>query len=238
MRMSWEKEDSLEPEPGIEPEKSVEPKDNKDGNKNGKEKKKGKDRRKSAELVVFGFLQYIFLPVLCGFLTAGILAIRGLEKLGLNRFGFANFSTISFDSATWSNSSGLMLSAGLGCVLGMIFSRVTKFGARLGHFDFISPPMSEDAMPIPSTRTFLMSMFRLVGVPAIVILAATTALKLAEIGRLPGIIVEDRLFKVTLTGVVVVAGLGCLVMYIYDMMLSTVIRMMLRKKEVELKELN
>jgi hypothetical protein len=195
-----------------------------------KQKKKNPNKRKITELSVFSFLQYIFLPVLCGFITAGILAIAGLEKLGLDKFGFANFPTIKIGEATWSNFSGLKLSAGIGCVLGMILSRFMKFGAKLGHFDFISPPTSEDSIQIPSAKTFMMSLFRLVGVPAIVVLGAMTSLKLARLGLIPGVVdVEYELFEVTLMGVVAVAGLGCLVMYVYDMMLSTVLRMTKRK---------
>jgi hypothetical protein len=216
---------SLEPEP--KPESESKP-----------EKKPGKGI-KIIEQIFFGFLQYIFLPVLCGFLTAGILAIRGLEKLGLNKFGFANFSTIKFDEATWSNSSGLMLSAGLGCLLGMILSRFMKFGARLGHFDFITPPLTLDTMEIPSAKTFFMAIFRIIGIPLIVVLAAMSSLKIANMGILPGVVIDAKyqLFEVTTLGVVAVAGLGCLVMYVYDMMLSTLLRMT-KRKEVELKELH
>ena len=202
------------------------------------EKKDGKGKLKAIEQVVFGVLQYAFLPVLCGFLTAGILTIAGLEMLGLDRFEFANFPTIKIGGTTWSNYSGLRLTAGLGCIIGMILSRFMKFGARLGHFDFISPQLSIDAMPIPSAKTFVMSILRIVGIPAIVILAAMTSLKLARMGTLPGVVdAKYELFEVTLTGVVAVAGLGCLVMYVYDMMLSTLLRMF-KRKEVEIKELN
>lgn len=196
-----------------------------------------KKRKRTMELIVFGLLQYVFLPVLCGFLTAGILEIAGLEKLGLNRFGFTNFPTIRIQSTTWSNYSGLKLSAGLGCIIGMFLSRFMKFGARLGHFDFISPPLSIDAMPIPSVTTFIRTIIRLIGIPVIVILAAITSLNLAKSGILPGVVdLEYELFEVTLTGVVVVAGLGCLLMFIYDMVLTTLLRMT-RRKEAEIKEL-
>lgn len=194
--------------------------------------------QEKAKLVVFGILQYVFLPVLCGFLTAGILAFAGLEKLGLDRFGFANFPTIKIQTAVWSNYSGLRLSAGLGCVIGMILSRFLKFGARLGHFDFISPPMPVDAMPMPSVTTFIRTIIRLVGIPIIVILAAVTAQKLAEAGILPGVSLDrkSRLFEVTLSGVVIVAAVGCLLMFLYDMALTILLRTT-KRKEVELKEL-
>ena len=196
-----------------------------------------KKKKKATELIVFSILQYVFLPVLCGFLTVGILTIAGLEKLGLNRLDFINFPTIKIQATTWSNYSGLRLSAGLGCIIGMILSRFTKFGARLGHFDFISPPLSIDAMPIPSVTTFIRTIVRLIGIPIIVILAAMTSLKLAKSGVLPGVIdSEYELFEVTLTGVVMVAGLGCLIMYVYDMALTVLLRMT-RRKEVKLKEL-
>jgi len=217
---------SLEPEPKPEPESKS-------------ETKPGKEKLKAIEQIVFGFLQYIFLPVLCGFLTAGILAIAGLEKLGLDRFNFTNFTHIKFDGTTWSNYSGLKLSAGLGCILGMLLSRFMKFGARLGHFDFITPPLTLDTMEIPSARTFFMAIFRIVGIPVIVVLAAMSSLKLARMGILPGVVIDAKyqLFEVTLFGVVSVAGLGCLVMYVYDMMLSTLLRMT-KRKEIELKELH
>lgn len=197
-----------------------------------------KERARARELIVFSILQYIFLPVLCGFLTAGILAIAGLEKLGLDRFGFANFPTIKIQAATWSNYSGLRLTAGLGCIIGMILSRFMKFGARLGHFDFISPPISQDAMPIPSVVGFIKSIIRLVGIPVVVVLGALTSLKLAGTGMLPGVSLDIRLqlFEVTLTGVVIVAALGCLLIFVYDMALTTLLRMT-RRKEVEIKEL-
>ncbi len=196
------------------------------------------EQKKARELVVFGTLQYVFLPVLCGFLTAGILAIAGLEKLGLRRFGFTDFPTIKLQATMWSNYSGLELLAGLGCVIGMVLSRFLRFGARLGHFDFISPPMSLDAMPLPSVTSFIRSIVRLVCIPAIVVLAAVTSLKLAEAGMLPGVSLDKklRLFEVTLTGVVIVAAFGCLMMFVYDMALTMLLRMA-RQKEVELKEL-
>lgn len=196
-----------------------------------------KKRKKTTELIVFGILQYVFLPVLCGFLTAGILKIAGIEKLGLNRFGFTNFPTIKIQATTWSNYSGLRLSAGLGCVIGMLLSRFMKFGAKLGHFDFISPPTSPDAMPIPSVTTFIRTIVRLIGIPIIVILAAMTSLKLAITGIVPGIIdLKYELFEVTLSGVVMIASLGCLIMYVYDLILTVLLRMT-RRKEAELKEL-
>ena len=192
---------------------------------------------KAIELIVFSILQYVFLPVLCGFLTAGILEIAGLEKLGLNRFGFTNFPTIKIQATTWSNYSGLKLSAGLGCIIGMILSRFMKFGARLGHFDFISPKLSIDAMPIPSVTGFMRTIIRLMGIPAIIILAAMTSLKLAMAGVVPGVIDKKyELFEVTLAGVVMVAGLGCLIMFVYDMALTVLLRMT-RKKDAELREL-
>lgn len=197
-----------------------------------------KEQKKARELVVFGTLQYVFLPVLCGFLTAGILSFAGLEKLGLDIFDFTNFPTIKIQTAIWTNYSGLELSAGLGCVIGMILSRFLRFGARLGHFDFISPPVSLDAIPVPSVTSFIKSIIRVVGIPTIIVLAAVTTLKLVEAGVLPGVNVDrkSRLFEVTLTGVVVVASFGCLLMFVYDMALSMLLRMT-RRKEVELKEL-
>ena len=196
-----------------------------------------KKRKKATELIVFSILQYVFLPVLCGFLTAVILKIAALEKLGLNRFDFINFPTIKIQATTWSNYSGLRLSAGLGCVIGMLLSRFMKFGARLGHFDFISPPLSLDAISIPSVTSFVRTIVRLAGIPIIVILAAMTSLELAESGVLPGVVdLEYELFEVTLTGVIIVAGLGCLIMFVYDMILSALLRM-IKRKEVKLKEL-
>ncbi len=197
-----------------------------------------KERAKARELFVFGILQYAFLPVLCGFLTVGILAIAGLEKLGLNRFGFTNFPTIKMQSATWSNYPGLMVTAGLGCIIGMILSRILRFGARLGHFDFISPPESLDTMPVPSVVGFIKSIVRLAGIPFIIIFSAATSLELAKTGILPGVSVDTkyRLFETTLTCVVIIAAVGCLLMFVYDAALTIVLRAT-RRKEVEIKEL-
>lgn len=197
-----------------------------------------KEKIKTLEIVVFTLLQYIFLPVLCGFLTAGILAIAGMEKLGLDRLGFTNFPTITVQTTTWSNYSGLMLSAGLGCVLGFIISRMLKFGAKLGHFDFISPPKSVDAMPVPSVAVFVKSIIRLAGIPLIVVAGAMTSLKLAATGMIPGVNLDVKmeLFEVTMTGVVTVAAIGCLLMFVYDMILSILLKMT-NRKEVEIKEL-
>ncbi len=195
------------------------------------------EQKKTRELLVFGTLQYVFLPVLCGFLTVGILAIAGLEKLALDRFGFIYFPTIKIQTTIWSNYSGLELLAGLGCVIGMILSRFLRFGARLGHFGFICPPVSLDAMPFPSSTSFIRSIIRLVCIPTIVVLAAVTSLKLAKAGMLPGVSLDKklRLFEVTLTGVVIVAALGCLLMFVYDMALTMLLRMT-RRKEVKPKE--
>ncbi len=197
-----------------------------------------KERLRALELFVFGILQYIFLPALCGFLTAAILSSGVLEKLGLDRFDFANFPTIKIEATTSSTYSGLVLVAGLGCALGLILSRVLKFGARLGHFDFISPPKSPDAMPIPSVAVFIKSIIRLIGIPAVVVFGALTSRELAKTGLLPGVQIDLKyqLFQVTLTGTVVVAALGCLLMFVYDMALSTLLRMT-RRKEVEISEL-
>ena len=196
-----------------------------------------KGQKKTIELVVFGILQYVFLPVLCGFLTAGILTIAGLEKLGVDRFGFTNFPTIKIQSETWSNYSGLRLSAGLGCIVGMFLSRFMRFGARLGHFDFISPPVDLNAIPIPSVTSFIKSIIRVVCIPIIVVLAAVTSLRLTEAGMLPGVNLDRkaRLFEVTSTSIVVVAAVGCLLMFVYDMALTMLLRKT-RRKEVELKE--
>jgi len=197
-----------------------------------------KEQKKVRELVVFGALQYVFLPVLCGFLTAGILSFAGIEKLGLDIFDFTNFPTIRIETTIWTNYSGLELSAGLGCAIGMVLSRFLRFGARLGHFDFISPPVSPDAIPIPSVTSFVKSIIRVAGIPAIIVLAAMTSLELAKAGMLPGVGLDrkSRLFEVTLTGVVIVAAVGCLLMFVYDMVLTMLLRMT-RRKEVELKEL-
>lgn len=197
--------------------------------------KKGK---RAAELVVFSVLQYGFLPILCGFLTMGVLKSGVLAKLGLNRFDFINFPTIKLQATTVSTYSGLMLVSGLGCLIGMILSRFMKFGARLGHFDFISPPLSQETMPIPSVTSFIRSIVRLAGIPVIVILAAVTSRMLAITGMLPGVSIDTQYqsFDVTLLGVVIIAGLGCLIMFVYDMILSTLLRMT-KRKEVELKEL-
>jgi len=197
-----------------------------------------KEKIKLWESIAFGILQYVFLPVLCGFLTAGILAITGLEKLGVNRFGFANFPTIRMNTATLSTYTGLTVAAGLGCILGLILSRILKFGARLGHFDFISPARSIDAMPVPSAKCFVKSIMRLIGVPAIVVLSAVTSLQIAKTGRLPGVHVDINyeVFEVTLVCIVIIATLGCLLMFLYDMALSVLFRLS-RSKEAEVKEL-
>lgn len=196
-----------------------------------------KGQKKVRKLIVFGILQYVFLPVLSGFLTAGVLSFAFLEKLGLDIFDFTNFPTIKIQTTLWTNYPGLELSAGLGCVIGMVLSRFLRFGARLGHFDFISPPVSLDAMPIPSVTSFIKSIIRIIGIPTIVVLAAVTSLELAKAGMLPGVSLDrkSRLFEVTLTGVVIIAAVGCLLMFLYDMALTMLLRMT-RRKEVELKE--
>lgn len=193
---------------------------------------------KVLEQIFFSILQYIFLPVLCGFLTAGILATRVIEKLGLDRFSFANFPTIKIGVTTSSNYPALMLIAGLGCIIGMILSRILRFGARLGHFDFISPPKSLDAMPIPSVGGFIKSIIRLAGIPVIVVLGALTSLELAKTGMLPAVRVDTKylLFEITLAGVVIVATLGCLLMFVYDMVLTTLLRLTIHKED-EIREL-
>ncbi len=197
-----------------------------------------KERAKARELTIFAILQYIFLPILCGFLTAGILAMGVLEKLGLDRFGFANFPTIKIQTTVSSTYSGLMLVAGLGCILGLIFSRILRFGAKLGHFDFISPPKSLDNLPVPSVSGFIKSIICLVGIPVIIILGAVTSLELAKTGILPMVHVDAKYqsFEVTLSGLVIVAALGCLLMFLYDMILTVLLRMT-KRKEVEIKEL-
>lgn len=197
-----------------------------------------KERAKAWELIVFGILQYIFLPVFCGFLTAGILATRVLEKLGLDRFSFVNFPTIKIQTAESSTYTGLTLIAGLGCILGLILSRILKFGARLGHFNFISPPKSLDTMPIPSVTGFIKSIIRLAGIPVIVVLGAVISLELAKTGILPAVHIDTKYqsFEVTLSGVVIVAAIGCLMMFLFDMALMTLLKLT-RHKEVEIKEL-
>ena len=197
-----------------------------------------KERAKARELIVFGILQYIFLPVLCGFLTAAILAARVFEKLGLDRFSFMNFPTIKIQTAESSTYTGLTLIAGLGGILGLVLSRILKFGARLGHFNFISPPKSLDTMPIPSAAVFIKAIIRLAGIPVIVVLGAVTALELTKTGMLPGVRIDTKyqLFEVTLSGVVIVAALGCLMMFLFDMALMTLLKLT-RRKEVEIKEL-
>jgi len=197
-----------------------------------------KKKTKVRQQIVFGILQYIFLPILCGILTAVILAIAGLEKLGLDRFGFANFPIIKIQSTTSSTYSGLMLVAGLGCVLCLILSRILKFGARLGHFDFISPPSSQDAMPIPSVAAFIRSVIRIIGIPVIVIFAALTSRELAKTGMLPGVCIDRKyqLFEVNSAGVIIVAAIGCLFVFLYDLILTILLRTAIRK-EIEIKEL-
>ena len=191
----------------------------------------GKKSVKVLEQFIFSILQYVFLPVLCGFLTAGILATRVIEKLGLDSFAFANFATIKIETATSSNYPGLMLTAGLGCVLGLILSRILRFGARLGHFDFISPPRSLDTMAVPSAVGFIKSIIRLAGIPVIVVLGAMASLELAKTGMLPAVHVDTKymLFEVTLAGQVIVAALGCLLMYLFDMVLTVLLRMGTKK---------
>ena len=197
-----------------------------------------KERARAWEVFIFGILQYIFLPALCGFLAAGILTSKVIEKLGLDRFSFANFPTIKVQSAVSSTYPGLMLVAGLGCILGLILSRILKFGARLGHFDFISPPKPLDAMPIPSVGGLVKSIVRMAGIPLLVILGALTSLRLTKTGMLPGVDIDlkYKTFEVTLTGIVVVAALGCLLMFLYDMILTTLLKMT-RRKDIEIKEL-
>jgi hypothetical protein len=201
------------------------------------ESKVSKEQKKVKKLVIFGILQYVFLPVLCGFLTAGVLSFAGLERLGLDIFDFTNFPTIKIQSTIWTNYPGLELSAGLGCVIGMVLSRFLRLGARLGHFDFISPIVTPNAISIPSVTSFIKSIIRIISIPAIVVLAAVTSLELAKARMLPGVTLDmkSRLFKVTLTGVVIVAAVGCLLMFVYDMVLTIFLRM-IRRKEVEIKE--
>lgn len=197
-----------------------------------------KKRARAWELIIFSILQYIFLPILCGFLTAGILANKVLERFGLDRFSFANFPTIQVQGSKTSTYPGLMLVAGLGCVLGLLLSRILKFGARLGHFDFISPPTPTDAMAPPSVTGLIKSIIRLVGIPVIIVLGAVTALELSKTGLLPAVNIDTEylLFEVDLTGKVVVAALGCLLMFLFDMILTTLLRMA-RRKDIEIKEL-
>ena len=78
----------------------------------------------------------------------------------------------------------------------------------------------------------------MVGIPAIVIVAAVTALELTKTGMLPGVHIDLKyeVFEVDLTCIVVVAALGCLLMFVYDLILSTLLRLA-RHKEVEIKEL-
>lgn len=198
----------------------------------------GKNRAKTLELIVFSILQYIFLPVVCGFLVAGILTTGVLEKLGLNKFDFANFPTIKMHGSTLSTYSGLALAAGLGCVIGLILSRILKFGARLGHFDYINPPKSVDAIPIPSVTGFIKSIIRLVAIPVIVVLGAMTVLELAKLGVLPAVRIdkEYQIFEVTFGGMAIVAAVGCLLMFVYNMILQILLKMT-RRKEAEIKEL-
>ena len=198
-----------------------------------------KEQKKARELVVFGILQYVFLPVLCGFLTAGILSFASLEKAGLDIFDFTSFPTIKIQNTIWTNYAGLELAAGLGCVIGMVLSWFLRFGARLGHFDFISPPaVSLEATPDPSAVSFIKSVIWIVSIPTIIVLTAVTSLKLAETGMLPGVSLnrKSQLFEVTLTGVVMVAAVGCLLMFVYDMVPTMILRM-IRLKEGKLKEL-
>lgn len=197
-----------------------------------------KERAKALELIVFGVLQYIFLPVVCGLITAGILTTKVLERVGLDRFGFANFPTIRIQAAESSTYTGLTLIAGLGCILGLILSRILRFGARLGHFDFISPPKSPDEMPIPSVGNLIKSIVRLVGIPVIIVLGAVTALELTKTGMLPGVNIDLKyeMFEVDLVSTIIVASLGCLLMFLYDMVLSVLLRMT-RRKEIEIREL-
>ena len=198
----------------------------------------GKKTVRTLELLIFSILQYIFLPVLCGFLTAGILTIAGLEKLGFGRFGFANFPTIKIQAIIWSNYPGLMVAAGLGCVIGMLLSRFMRFGARLGHFDFISPTESLDAMPRPSVAGLLKSIIRLIGIPAIIVLSAVTTLELAKNRMLPAVNIDTKyqLFQVNLAGVVIVSAFGCLLMFLYDAALTILLRLF-KQKEVKIEEL-
>jgi hypothetical protein len=189
---------------------------------------------RTRQLFVYSLLMYAFVPVLCGFLTAGILHLGILQKLGLDKFDFAKFPTIRFQGSLLSTYSGLILIAGLGCILGLFFSRILKLAAKLGHFNYICPPTSPDSMPNPSVANLVRAVLRIASIPVIVVLGTISSLHLAKTGILPGVLVdrEYQSFEVNMPGIVIVASLGCLMMFIYNI-LTMILLKITRKKDVE-----
>ena len=194
-------------------------------------------KNKVLALIVFGALKYLLLPVLSGFLTVGVLAIAGLEKLGLDRLSVGNVPTIAIGGVTYTTYLGLMISVGIGCVVGLVLLRFLWLGVKLAKVDLADPSESTDAMPIPSVMGFIKSLVHLISLPLLIALASYTVLRLAETGKLPYVIIDEkyRSFELTMAGVVIVASLGCLIIFIYDIVLTRVLKTV-RRKDVKLEE--
>lgn len=193
-------------------------------------------KSKTLVLFIYGLLHYLFLPVLSGFLAAGVLAIAGLKQLRIiNKF--LPFPTIGVDGVTLSTYSGLMLVAAIGCIAGLLLNQFLQFGAKMKHIQ-IRQSDSPDAMPLPSAAMFVKTLIHLLCIPLLVMLASTVCRRLAEMDMLPGVGIDVKyeVFEVKLTGVVIIASLGCFLMLLFDTGLSIVLRAF-RRKDRGLKEL-
>ena len=195
-------------------------------------------KNKMLASIIFTALKYILLPVLSGFLTVGVLAIAGLEKLGLDRVSVGNVPTIAIGGVTYTTYLGLMISVGIGCVIGLILLRLLWLGVKLIKVDLSDPSESVDAIPIPSVMGFIKSLVHLVGLPLLVALVSYTVLKIAETELLLPFVVLDmkyRSFELSMDGIVIVAALGCLIIFICDIILTRLLKT-IRHKDVKLEE--
>jgi len=195
----------------------------------------GKQRAKTLVLFIYGLLHYLFLPVLSGFLSAGVLAIARLKQLRINKF--LPFPTIGIDGVISSTYSGLMVVAAIGCIAGLLLNQFLQFGAKMKHIQ-IRQSDSPEAMPLPSAAMFIKTLIHLLCIPLLVMLASTVCRRLAEMDMLPGVVLDIKyeVFEVRLTGVVIIAALGCFLMLLFDTGLSILLRT-LRRKDRGLKEL-
>ena len=187
--------------------------------------------------VALGLMEYLLVPVLGGFITAGVLAIAGLERLGLNKFGMTNLPTISMQGDRYTTYSGFLVTVGLGCVVCLILLKLFRNATKWIHLSEAKPSESIDAMPMPSVMGFFKEMIHLTAVPLLIVLSSYLILKLAETGLLSFVLVDKkfRTFEMTLTGVVVVVALCSILVFFLGNVLTFLLKG-IRRKDVELEE--
>lgn len=172
--------------------------------------------------LILGVVQFLLIPIMSGVISSLILTFGLLEKLQLHKYGLNTIPTITIDEVTSTNYQGLRISVAIGFIIGWIILNSFRLVAQRTPLFKSDPSKSAKSIPIPSVMTLIKLLIHLAALSLLVFICSSLVLKLAEMQLLPFVVVDKsfRIFEMTSAGVVTVAALGCLLVFICDTVMT------------------